>query len=110
MSLSPSLPAPVAAYFAADQGDGDAVARCFAEDAVVTDERRTHAGREAIRRWKTEASSRFSYTTEPFAVTEEAGGIVVRAHVAGNFPGSPVDLRYAFVLKGEQIAQLEITA
>nr|WP_249690415.1 nuclear transport factor 2 family protein [Stappia sp. WLB 29] len=108
--MSLSLPAPVAAYFAADQGDGDAVARCFAEDAVVTDERRTHTGREAIRRWKTEASSKFSYTTEPFAVDEKAGSIVVRAHVAGNFPGSPVDLRYAFVLKGEKIAQLEITA
>ena len=108
--LSLSLPAPVAAYFSADQGDGDAVARCFAEDAVVMDERRTHVGREAIRRWKTEASSTFSYTTEPFAVDEQAGGVVVSAHVAGNFPGSPVDLRYAFVLEGEQIAQLEITA
>ena len=105
-----SLPAPIAAYFAADQGDGDAVARCFTEDAVVTDERQTHTGREAIRRWKTEASSKFSYTTEPFAVDEAAGAIVVSAHVAGNFPGSPVDLRYAFVLEGEQIAQLEITA
>ena len=108
--LSLSLPAPVAAYFSADQGDGDAVARCFAEDAVVTDERRTHVGREAIRRWKTEASSKFSYTTEPFAVDEQADGVVVSAHVVGNFPGSPVDLRYAFVLEGDRIAQLEITA
>lgn len=104
-----SLPAPIAAYFAADQGDGDAVARCFADNAVVMDERRTHAGRDAIRRWKTDASAKFSYTTAPFAVGEQDGTIVVTAHVAGNFPGSPVDLRYAFVLEGEKIARLEIT-
>jgi hypothetical protein len=34
---------------------------------------------------------------------------VVTAHVAGDFPGSPIDLRYAFVLAGDRIARLEIT-
>lgn len=104
-----TLPGPIAAYFAADQNDDDAVAQCFTENAVVIDERQTHAGRDAIRRWKTEASAKFSYTTDPFAVGEEGGQTVVTAHVSGNFPGSPVDLRYAFVLEGEKIARLEIT-
>lgn len=103
------LPGPVAAYFAADQSDGDAVALCFTENATVIDERRTHAGRDAIRRWKAEASAKFSYTTDPFAVSEEDGRTVVTAHVSGDFPGSPVDLRYAFVLEGGKIARLEIT-
>lgn len=104
-----ALPGPVAAYFAADQNDGDAVALCFTENAVVTDERQRHTGRDAIRRWKTEASAKFSYTAEPFAVSEDGSRIVVTAHVSGNFPGSPVDLRYAFVLDGDRIARLEIT-
>lgn len=104
-----TLPGPVAAYFAADRSDSDAVALCFTEDAVVMDERRTHAGSEAIRRWKAEASAKFSYTTDPFAVSEEDGQTVVTARVAGDFPGSPVDLRYAFVLEGGKIARLEIT-
>ena len=104
-----TLPGPIAAYFAADQNDGDAVALCFTENAVVTDERQTHAGRDAIRRWKTEASAKFSYTVDPFAISEEDGQTVVTAHLAGNFPGSPVDLHYAFVLEGEKIARLEIT-
>ncbi|CAK7255790.1 MULTISPECIES: nuclear transport factor 2 family protein [unclassified Shinella] len=104
-----TLPEPVAAYFAADQNDGNAVALCFTENAIVVDERQTHRGRDAIRRWKTEASGKFSYTADPFAVSEEGGQTVVTAHVAGNFPGSPVDLRYAFVLEGEKIARLEIT-
>ncbi len=103
------LPGPIAAYFDADQTDGDSVARCFTENATVIDERRTHAGRDAIRRWKTEAAATFSYTTDPFAISEEGGQTVVTAHVAGDFPGSPVDLRYAFVLDGDRIARLEIT-
>lgn len=105
-----TLPGPVAAYFAADGNDGDAVAHCFTEDAVVIDERQTHSGREAIRRWKVEASAKFSYATDPFAASEEDGRTVVTAHVAGDFPGSPVDLRYAFVLEGGKIARLEITS
>lgn len=104
-----TLPGPVAAYFAADRSDGDAVAQCFTENAVVTDERQTHRGRDAIRRWKAEASAKFSYTTDPFALSEEDGRTVVTAHVAGDFPGSPVDLRYAFVLEDGKIARLEIT-
>jgi hypothetical protein len=103
------LPGPIAAYFAADQSDGDTVALCFTEDGVVVDERNTHRGRDAIRRWKADASARFSYATDPFAVRQEGGQTVVTAHVAGDFPGSPIDLRYAFVLAGDRIARLEIT-
>lgn len=104
-----TLPEPVAAYFVADQNDGDAVAQCFTENAIVIDERQIHTGRDAIRRWKAEASAKFSYTTDPFALSEEGGQTVVTAHVSGDFPGSPVDLRYAFVLEGEKIGRLEIT-
>jgi ketosteroid isomerase-like protein len=103
------LPGPIAAYFAADQSDGDAVVLCFTEDATVVDERNTHRGRDAIRRWKADASAKFSYATDPFAVRQEGGQTVVTAHVAGDFPGSPIDLRYAFVLAGDRIARLEIT-
>ncbi len=106
--MSIALPAPVAAYFAADQSNGDAVAICFTEHAVVVDERQTHSGRKAIRQWKTEASSKFSYSVTPVAISEDDGQTVVTGHVSGDFPGSPVDLRYAFVLEGEKIARLEI--
>ncbi len=103
------LPGPIAAYFAADQRDGNAVAQCFTPNAVVIDEHRIHAGRDVIRQWKTEASTKFSYVTDPFAISKEDGQTVVTAHVSGDFPGSPVDLRYTFVLEGDRIARLEIT-
>ena len=106
--MSISLPPAVSAYFVADRTDGDALALCFTEDAVVIDENRTHSGREAISRWRDEASTKYSYVVDPFAVTEDGDRIVVTAHLTGNFPGSPIDLRYRFDLVNDRIARLEI--
>src|SRR5688572_14829580 len=103
-----SLPKPIAAYFAADSGGGEAVSRCFTENAIVKDEGHTHKGRVAIKNWKTDASAKYEYTSEPFACEEKDGKIVVTSRLVGNFPGSPVDLRYFFKLEGNKIASLEI--
>ena len=104
-----NLPKPIAAYFEADRSrDAAAVALCFSEDAVVRDESRVHAGRDAIRWWKAEASSKFAYIVEPFGMAVDGDRIVVSGHVSGDFPGGPVDLRYAFGISGEEIAALEI--
>ena len=103
------LPRPIAGYFEADRGrNAVAVVAWFTDEAVVKDEGRTHAGREAIRRWKAEASTEYAYTVEPFAIATDAGRTVVTSHVVGNFPGSPIDLRYVFQLDGDWIAELEI--
>ena len=103
-----SLPKPIAAYFAADRGDGEAVSQCFTENAVVKDEGHTHRGRAAIKAWKTDASAKYEYTSEPIASEEKGGKTVVTCHLVGNFPGSPVDLRFFFKLEGDKIASLEI--
>jgi len=103
------LPEPIAAYFEADRSkNADAVVECFSDDAVVKDEQNVNSGRAAIRRWKADASARFSYTVEPFAIRSEGNRMVVTGHVVGDFPGSPVNLNYFFVLKGQRIAELEI--
>ncbi|WP_044563647.1 nuclear transport factor 2 family protein [Azospirillum sp. B4] len=104
-----TLPSPIAAFFAAESRDGGAVAACFTDQGVVMDEGHTHVGHAAIAAWKTAASSQYDYTSTPVALASDADGrIVVTSHVIGNFPGSPVDLRYAFVLAGDKIARLEI--
>jgi SnoaL-like domain len=103
-----SLPKPIADYFAADAMDGAAIANCFTADAVVVDEKRTHIGRNAIACWKTEASAKYDYVSEPTAIDDQGERIIVTAHLTGNFPGSPVDLRYAFTLAGNEIVRLEI--
>jgi hypothetical protein len=102
------LPEPIAAYFNADQRDGEAVARCFTEQAVVEDEGRVHSGHAAIKAWKTAASSKYSYTSEPVGQERKDGRTVVKTRLTGNFPGSPVDLQFAFRLERGKIAHLEI--
>src|SRR5262249_2399550 len=102
------LPGPIAAYFAADREGGEAVARCFTEAAVVKDEGRTYRGRAAIRQWKEDASTRYQYTSEPLAGEPRDGAVVVTSRLAGNFPGSPVNLRFFFVPEGDTIASVEI--
>jgi hypothetical protein len=108
VTKSLNLPKPIAAYFTADKGDGEAVSRCFTENAVVKDEGHTHKGRAAIKAWKTDASAKYQYTCEPLACDERDGKTVVTTHLVGNFPGSPVDLRYFFGLEGDKIASLEV--
>lgn len=104
-----ALPGTIAAYFSADkQGDAQAISDCFTQDAVVVDEGNTYTGRDAIRQWMANASTKYTYTAEPFALSEEGGRTVVTSHLVGNFPGSPVELRYFFVLEEDKIAELEI--
>src|SRR5687768_16527085 len=103
-----NLPKPVAAYFTADKADSEALSRCFTDDAVVKDEGHTYNGRAAIKKWKEEASAKYEYTSEQMACEQKDGKFVVTCRLTGNFPGSPVDLRFFFELAGERIASLEI--
>ena len=104
-----SLPKPIAAYFAEEKaGYAGALARCFTDDGVVRDEGETFTGTSAIERWNADARAKYHHTVVPLSVTEGDDAIVVRARVAGDFPGSPLDLRHIFRLDGDQIASLEI--
>ena len=103
-----NLPEPIAAYFAADKLDGDAVARCFTRDAVVKDEGRTYTGLAAIKQWKARTLVKYAYTSEPFALEQMDGMAVVTSWLTGTFRSSPVDLRFCFHLERGKIAALEI--
>ncbi len=103
-----NLPKPVAAYFTSDKGDSEAVSLCFTDDAVVKDEGHTYNGRAAIKKWKEEASAKYEYTSEPVAYEQKDGNSVVTCHLTGNFPGSPINLRFFFRIDGDKIAFLEI--
>lgn len=100
---------PIQGYFSADADeDSDAFLSHFARNAVVVDERRTYTGHEQILQWKLGAAAQYDYTTQPFESVEQHGHTIVTAHLTGDFPGSPVDLRYRFTLRGNVIAALEI--
>ena len=108
MTNQVTLPEPIAAYFAADRRDSEAIARCFTQDAVVKDEGHTYTGVMAIKPWKAESAVKYTYTSEPFALEWRDGMTIVTSRLTGNFPGSPVDLRFFFRLERGRIASLEI--
>lgn len=109
MSIT-KLIGPVASYIgAANAQDIEAVAASFNEDAVVRDEGQDKVGKAAIREWALEVSNKYHPTVEVLDVAETDGRTVLTGRVSGDFPGSPVDLHYAFRLGRGRIERLEIT-
>jgi hypothetical protein len=93
---------------AENAGDIDAFSQCFAANAIVRDEGRSHLGRAAIRAWMSEAKKKYNHMVEPLELAERDGKIVLKARVAGRFPGSPVTLASTFVVADGKIVSLEI--
>jgi hypothetical protein len=103
-----TLPEPIATYFITDKRNVEAIARCFTQDAVVKDEGHTYTGDAAIKQWKVESATKYDYTSVPLALDRRDGMVIVTSRLTGNFPGSPVDLRFCFRLECGKIAFLEI--
>jgi hypothetical protein len=107
--MSINLPAPVAEYFAAENSDdAEALTACFASDAVVLDEGRRIQGIAAIKAWKRDGKAKYQHKIKVICAAENGGETIVRGLVSGNFPGSPIELDFAFVLKDGMIAALEV--
>ncbi|MBX3436060.1 MAG: nuclear transport factor 2 family protein [Planctomycetaceae bacterium] len=106
--MSMELPQPIAAYFIADRGKGETVAACFTPDAVVQDEGHTHRGLDEIRNWRADVAAKYTYTCEPFEQEQHSDVTIVTCRLEGNFPGSPVNLRFFFRLDGGKISSLEV--
>lgn len=105
------LPQTIQSYFAADRKNNcEALLECFAPDATVHDEGRTHSGRYAIGSWWEHSKAKYRHTAEPFEAVTDQHGAKVLARVTGEFPGSPANLTYAFRLSDEKIVALEIGA
>src|SRR5437762_1594307 len=99
----------IAEYFrASSDRDYVALTALFRNDASVEDEGRTHTGIDAIRKWVENTQAEYSFELEPLSSKDEEGTTVVSCRVSGGFPGSPIELRFRFTLKGERIASLTI--
>jgi ketosteroid isomerase-like protein len=107
MSATPEV---IARYLqAADERDAAALVACFAEDGSVLDEGHTYAGRDAIRAWREDTATKWTYTTTVTG-TEALGGdrFDVSIHLKGDFPGGEADLTQAFTLSDGLISRLAI--
>jgi hypothetical protein len=107
--MSVDLPTPIAIFIAAEnRGDTEALAECFAEHAVVRDEGQTIEGLAAVKQWMAETRRKYQHTIEPLASVSKDDKTIVTNRLIGNFPGSPIELRFIFELEGNKIASLEI--
>jgi ketosteroid isomerase-like protein len=105
---TPALPRPLTDYFATETAQPEAIGRFFTDDAVVVDERHEHRGPAAIAAWLVAAKHKYNFTSQPLNVRAEGEQITVRVRGTGTFPGSPLDLDYAFTIKDGLVARLEI--
>lgn len=104
-----SLPKPIARYLdSANRFDAAGATECFTPDAIVRDEQKEHVGHTAIERWVTQTSQ--AAQPQVTVISMELLGTTVKmvGTVAGNFPGSPVNLDYEFHLHDGKIARLTI--
>jgi hypothetical protein len=84
-----NLPKPIATHFAADKNDTETLSQCFTENAVVKDEGHPYKGRAAIKQWKTGTSTKYEYTSEPFACEQKEGKTRRRQPAHGQFSRQP---------------------
>ncbi|MCX2493216.1 nuclear transport factor 2 family protein [Pedobacter sp. PF22-3] len=87
--------------------DSAAYASCFAENAAVFDEGKTHNGKAEIENWIDKANKEYHAIMEPVDYDEKED--MLSAKTSGNFPGSPIVLKYHFKLSGEYIQSLKVT-
>src|ERR1700730_127617 len=103
--MSTKLPEPLATYFDGHKNhDVDAMIGPFAEGAIVKDEGQERRGLPAIPKWMGEGAGKPTVVT----AAETDANTTVTGRVSGNFPGSPVDLRFIFTLDQGKITRLEI--
>jgi SnoaL-like domain len=108
--MSIVLPPPIDHYVKIENsGDVETLAECFAPNAIVRDEGHTYEGLVAIKSWKTEAKKKYKHRIVLLEVTHRDGKTVLKAELTGNFPGSPVILRFSFLLERGRIVSLEIS-
>ena len=104
-----TLPDAVACYFgAANRFDAESAAACFTPDATVHDEGQDHVGTEAIRSWVSHTGEKYQPQVKVISARENGDKLAVAVRVAGQFPGSPVELEFELSLHHGKIAELRI--
>lgn len=86
--------------------DTHAFVSCFAEDAVVEDEGKTHRGLDEIGTWIATAFVETSPVLEVTGFNPTEAGSLITGIVSGNFPGSPVVLHYYLTHDADRITAL----
>ncbi|RKS98220.1 nuclear transport factor 2 family protein [Chryseobacterium defluvii] len=93
------------------QNDFDSVsyANCFSDTAVVFDEGKMYNGRKEIQHWIADSNEHYKSVMKPVSYEENETKSILKAEVSGNFPGSPIVLKFHFEIANGQIQHLKVT-
>lgn len=107
--MNTSVPIPLASYYTATNAhDVEKMLACFKDNATVLDEGETLKGARQIEAWMKSTISKYKFSSKIIKVENMNEKTRVTATVSGNFPGSPIDLRYDFTIVDEKIQALQI--
>lgn len=93
---------------AANDGRIDDAVACFAPDSQVHDENHHHKGLDAVREWIAETTESSQPKNRILSATLDGEVHTVISEISGNFPGSPVELEFQFVMTNGKISTLNI--
>lgn len=103
------IPEVVSAYFDADQAnDVDALNHIFSESAIVEDDGSLYKGIVEIRTWLLTMKEKYQYSLEIIEVSNTDHISTVLTQGSGNFPNSPVKLKFQFTLENSKVVKLRI--
>lgn len=103
------IPEVVSAYFDADQAnDVDALNQIFSDSAIVEDENSLYRGIVEIRTWWLAMKEKYQYFLKLIEVFNTDHFSTVLTQVSGNFPNSPVKLKFQFTLENGKVVKLRI--
>ena len=106
-----NVPPAVRAWLAAHGlHDADAEVAQMTDNVVVVDNGIEYSGRAAARAWTTSVNERFEYSATVLTADVHGDAVVATTHVEGDFPGSPINLRYQFLLSDGLISALTVSA
>ena len=104
-----NLPPLIQSYISASNvHDVEAIVACFADDAVVRDEKAIQRGKAEIRRLATETIEKYKFHFKPLSTDKHAAKTILSMEISGSFPGSPVTLDYRFTIANDKIQSLII--
>lgn len=86
--------------------DSNAYASCFTDTATVFDEGKNYSGRMQIREWIEKANQEYKISMTPLEYSETDQ--TLKAKVTGQFPGSPIVLKYQYEFSDGLIQSLKI--
>lgn len=109
--MNTNLPPILESYYEAkNRHDIDAMADCFAPDALVHDEGEDIRGYDAIKAWIIRTTEAYRVQVEVKEAKVDDQKATVTALVSGNFDGSPLEMTYAFTIRDNLIVGLGIDA